>query len=85
MFAIIGNWIDPRRIDDDRAVVTLGLLEARVAMVPVGARLNDREFVHKGLTGLNARKTYARNTVHLEWNQKPVPVDRSVLIEFVLY
>ena len=45
MLAVVGDGIRTGRIDDDRAVMAKLLLEPAVAVIPVGARLLDRELV----------------------------------------
>ena len=64
-------------------VVAHLLLEARVAVVPVGARLADRELVDEGLAGLDAGEADARHAVHLERHEQAMPVDRGVLVQRV--
>src|SRR3546814_9486327 len=58
-------------------------LKSRVAMIPVGARLNDRKFIDEGLVWPDARKAHARHTVELKGHQQAVPVERGVLIQMV--
>src|SRR3546814_4844181 len=58
-------------------------LKSRVAMIPVGARLNDRKFIDEGLVWPDARKPHARHTVELKGHQQAVPGVRGVLIQMV--
>ncbi|MNS31469.1 hypothetical protein D3C72_635260 [compost metagenome] len=81
MLAVIADRIDARRVDDDGAIVTHGLLQARMAVIPIGARLLDRELIDKGLARLDAGEADARHAVHLERQQQAVPVDRGVLVQ----
>ena len=60
VLAVIGDRIGAGRIDDDRAVMALLLLQARMAVIPVGARLADREFVDEGLARPDAGKADSR-------------------------
>ena len=83
MLAVIGHRVRPGRVDDDRPVVTLGLLEPGVTVVPVGAGLPDRELIDEGLAGLDAGEGHARNAIHLERHQKTVPMDGGVLVEVI--
>ena len=50
MLAVIGDRVGAGRVDDDRAVMAKLLLEPAMAVIPIGARLPDREFVGEGLT-----------------------------------
>src|SRR5688572_18410512 len=80
MFAIIGNRIGSGRINDDRTVMAKLLLKPAVAVIPIGSRLLDGEFIGKAGAGPDAGETNARHTVHLEWDNEAVPVNRGVLI-----
>ncbi|MNS85645.1 hypothetical protein D3C72_1195180 [compost metagenome] len=83
MLAVIADRIDARRVDDDGAIVAHGLLHPRMAVIPVGARLPDRELIDKGLARLDAWEADPRHPVHLERQQQAVPVDRGVLVQGV--
>src|SRR3546814_1307078 len=83
MFAVIGDGIGARRVDHDRAVMPHLLLSARMAVIPVGAALPNRELIDEGLTRADAGKAHAWHTVHREWHEKAVPMDRAVLVELV--
>src|SRR3546814_13626552 len=57
-------------VDDGRGVMTELFLQARVAVIPIGARLDDRKFVNEGRTRLDPRKADAGNAVHLERSEE---------------
>src|SRR3546814_16770189 len=57
------------------------LLSARMAVIPVGAALPNRELIDEGLTRADAGKAHAWHTVQREWHEKAVPMDRAVLVE----
>src|SRR3546814_7322400 len=48
MLAIVANGILTLGIDHDRAIMAHLLLQPRMAVIPVGARLDDWEFVDEG-------------------------------------
>src|SRR3546814_13771819 len=54
-----------------------------MAVIPVGAALPNRELIDEGLTRADAGKAHAWHTVHREWHEKAVPMDRAVLVELV--
>ncbi len=83
MLAVIADRIGARRVDDDGAIVAHGLLQTRVAVIPVGARLLQRKLIDKGLARLDAGEADARHTVHLERQQQAMPMDRGVLVQCV--
>ena len=83
MLVVVGDGIDAGRIDDERAVVPHRFLKVGVAVIPERPRLLDRELVDEGLARLDAGETDARHAIHLEREQKAVPVDRGVLIQGV--
>ena len=66
MLAVIGDRVGAGRIDDQRAVMPDLLLQAGMAVIPVGARLLERELVGEGRARLDAREADARHAVHLE-------------------
>ncbi len=68
-----------RRIDDDRTVHPLLLLEPAVAVIPVGAMLLDPEPVGEGLPRRDARIVHAGHAIHLEGHEKAVPMRRGRL------
>src|SRR3546814_7668239 len=45
MLSVVADRIGARRIDDDRAIVAELFLQARMTVIPVGPRLDDRKFV----------------------------------------
>src|SRR3546814_11470449 len=53
-------------------------------MVPVRARLFDRELINEGRLWLDARKAHAGYPVHLERQDQAVPMERRVLVKCVL-
>ena len=74
--------IGPGRIDDDWSVVARLLLQARVAVPPVCARLTQRgHLVGEGLSGPDAGEAHAGHAIELERDKKAMPVDRTVLVE----
>ena len=80
---VISDRVRLRRIDDQGTVVTELLLQARMAVIPVGARLLERKLVGKGRMGLDAREANARDPVHFHRNEQTVPVDRGVFVEVI--
>ena len=83
MLAVGSDRVDPGRIDDDRAEMPHRFLQPRMAVVPIGPRLADRELIDEGLAGLDARKADARHAIILKRQQQAVPMDRRVLGERV--
>ena len=79
MFAVISDRIGTGGIDDNRTIHAHGFLHARMAVIPVSARLPDGKFVRKGRARLDPREADAGNAVHLERQQHAVPVDRTIL------
>ena len=70
-------------IDHKRSVVPSLFLEPRVAVVPVGAVLTDRETIGEGFARPDPRKRDARYTIHRVGEENSVPVDGAILIELV--
>ena len=68
-------------LDDQRTVQPPLFLIARVAVVPVGARLSHAKAVREGLTGVNAVKAQSRHTVHVRREEDAVPVNRRLLAQ----
>ena len=66
------------RLDDERAVEAALLLEAGVAVVPVGAALPHAEAIRVGLARVDAVEAQAGHAVHVGRQQDAVPVDRRV-------
>ncbi len=54
MLAVERDRVGTGRINHDGSVEPCLLLFARMAVIPVGARLQDREFVYEGRTRLGA-------------------------------
>jgi len=76
MLAVVGDRIDAGRVDDDRSVEAVLLLIAAVAVIPVGARLDDRELIVEGLARPDPREADARHAVHRERHEHAVPMNR---------
>ena len=83
MLAVIGDGIGLGGIQDEGAVMAFLLLQPRMAVIPVGAGLDDRELVDKGLARPDAREAHAGHAVHLEREDHAVPVDARVLLKAV--
>src|SRR3546814_12726638 len=60
-------------------------LKVRMAVIPEGAGMSDRELVDEGFTRANAGEAHAGHAVHLERHQDAMPVDRGILFERVGY
>src|SRR3546814_19481731 len=54
-----------------------------MAVIPICARLNDREFINEFGSRLDAGKTDAGYAVHLKGQDQTVPVDRAVFVKIV--
>src|SRR3546814_11312667 len=83
MLAVVADRVGARGIDDDRTIMAELFLKPRMAVIPIGPRLNDGKFIDKLRARLDAGEADAGNTVHLERQDQPVPVDRAVLVEIV--
>src|SRR3546814_1926666 len=83
MRAVVAVRMVARRIDDDRAIVAELFLQARMTVIPVGPRLDDRKFVDELRTRLDSGEADARHAVHLERQDQAVPMDRTVLVEVI--
>src|SRR3546814_16355576 len=70
-------------INNDRPVVAELLLETRMAVIPLCARLNDREFINEFGSRLDAGKTDAGYAVHLTGQEQTVPAERDVSVKMV--
>src|SRR3546814_4686801 len=73
--AIRGVAIRAGRLNHQRAVQRVLLLETRVRVIPIGTALAQLELVEKALTGGNAGKTEAGHAVHLKRQDDAVPMD----------
>src|SRR3546814_12530074 len=80
MLAVVGDGVCARRVDDDRAVMADLLLEPGMAVIPVGAVLDDREFVGEGRLRQDAGEADAGHAVHVKGKDEAVPVDGRVLV-----
>ena len=69
-----------QRVHHDGAVQAGLLLVHRVAVVPVGPRLLQREAVGPGLARVDAVEAQAGHAVHVGRQQDAVPVDRGRLV-----
>ena len=83
VLTVVGDRVRAGRVHDQGPEVPHWLLQAGVAVIPVGPRLDDRKLVDEGLARPDARETQARHAVELEGHQQPVPVDRGVLVQAV--
>src|SRR3546814_10935220 len=72
----------PTRRSSDLIVAEL-FLQARMTVIPVGPRLDDRKFVDEFRTRLDSGEADARHAVHLERQDQDVPMDRTVLVEVI--
>ena len=83
VLAVVRGRIGARRIDDQRTEMTHRFLQAGMAVIPIGARLANREVVGERLARANAREADARHAIHLEGQQNAMPVDGGVFIQRV--
>ena len=51
------------------------LLQTRMAVIPIGARLPHWKLVYERFMRLDAWKADARHTIHLERQEQTMPVD----------
>ena len=70
-------------VDDQRTIHAELLLKARMAVIPVGAALLDREAVVVGRARLDAGEAEPGHAVHVGRQDDAVPVNRGVLVECV--
>src|SRR3546814_1292565 len=63
MLAIVANGILTLGIDHDRAIMAHLLLQHRMAVIPVGARLDDWEFVDEGGPRTDTEEADPRNAI----------------------
>src|SRR3546814_10315098 len=73
----ISDWSSDVCSSDLRPVMAELLLQARMAVIPIGARLHDRKLVGEGRARLDAGEGNPGHAVHLERHEQPVPVDRG--------
>ena len=81
MLAIVGDGIGAGGIDHDRTVDAVLFLIGAVAVVPIGAGLDDVEFIIEGRPRHDPGEADARNAVHLERDEQALPVERGVLVQ----
>ena len=74
---VIAEGLARLGFDDDRAEGAVRLLEARMAMKPISAGLNDREAVGEGLAGRDTVVANAGDAIHLKRKDQAVPMDRG--------
>src|SRR3546814_11707039 len=66
MLAIRLDRIYACRIDHDRPVMAHLLLQTRMAMIPIGARLDDRKLIDEGRFWFDAGEADSRYAIELE-------------------
>src|SRR3546814_8613959 len=54
-----------------------------MAVIPIGARLDDGKFINEFRARLDAGEADAGHAIHLERQDQAMPVDRAVLVEIV--
>ena len=79
VIAVVWRGVRPGGIDHDGAILPHPFLHARMAVIPVGAGLLDRELVCESRPRLDPGERDAGHAVHLERQDQPVPVDRALL------
>src|SRR3546814_11325518 len=77
MLAIRLDRIFACRIDHDRPVMAHLLLQTRMAMIPIGARLDDRKLIDEGRFWFYDGEVDSRYAIYLERYHKHVPVART--------
>ncbi|MNN06229.1 hypothetical protein D3C81_1190120 [compost metagenome] len=82
---VVGERLWILRIDHQRTVNTDLRLQARVAVVPVGAVLVDLEPVFIHAIRSDAMEAQARYAVHVCRQNDPVPVDGRVLFQAIAH
>ena len=75
MVALVPERLGLARVHDQRAVQAGLLLEAGVAVVPVGAGLVELETVQPGFTAADAVEAHARHAIHVGRQQDAMPMD----------
>ncbi|MND93924.1 hypothetical protein D3C80_861260 [compost metagenome] len=83
--ALVLERLGLQRVDHQRAIEAALLLEAGVAVVPVGAALLHLELVLVHSVRRDAGEAEARHAVHVGRQQDAVPVDRGVLFQAVAH
>ncbi len=83
--SLVGERLRLLGIDDQRAVDAELLLEARVAVIPVGPALLDLEAVLVHAVRRDAGEAEAGHAVHVGRQQDAVPVDRGLLRQAVAH
>ena len=85
MLPIVGNRVGPGGVDHNGAVKPVLLLCAGMAVVPIGARLDDWKLVDEGRPGLDTGEADPGHAIHRKRYEQPVPVDRAFHVELVRY
>ena len=75
VFAICTVPLATPRLDHDGAIETGLLLEPRMTVIPVGARLIDSEAIDVGLARPDAVEAQSRHAVHIGGENDSVPMD----------
>ncbi|MNQ81814.1 hypothetical protein D3C85_968510 [compost metagenome] len=83
--AVVLEGLGFARVDHDRPVDTGLLLQARVAVVPIGAVLPHLESVLVHPIGGDAMEAQARHAVHVGRQDNAVPVNGGVFIQAVFH
>ena len=83
VLTVVTERLTPLGFDDNGTVSTVRLLEAGVAVKPVGTRLLDGKLVGKGFSRLDSGETDTGHAVLIEGKDQPVPVNGGHLIEVI--
>ncbi len=59
------------------------LLQSRMTVIPIGARLFDRETVSESLPRLDTGERHPRHAVHTERQQNAMPVNGCIFIQII--
>src|SRR5882724_8387016 len=71
-------------MDDEEPDHSHHLLHRSVRVVEERSILMEREFVGEHLPRLDQRLTYIRLAIHLDWDLKPVPVNRRIFRQLIV-
>ena len=75
MVAVRFDGLAALRLYDDGAIQAGLLLKPRVAVIPIGAGLANRELLGEGFPGRNTGKADPWHAIHVERQNKAVPVN----------
>jgi len=64
------------RLNHNRTVQTGLLLEARMAVIPIGARVLEPKLLGEACASINSREAQSRHAVHICRQDQAVPMDR---------